>query len=95
MAVTTDDVKKAARLAQIAVTDDRLEPLASELDSIVNWIEQLNDVDIDGVEPMAGISNAETPMRPDVVTDGNKQADVLANAPRAEHGYFVVPKAID
>ncbi|MEL6781250.1 MAG: Asp-tRNA(Asn)/Glu-tRNA(Gln) amidotransferase subunit GatC [Pseudomonadota bacterium] len=95
MSVNKDDVRKVARLSRIAVPEDRLEGLAGELTGILGWIEQLNEVDVDGVEPMTSVVEATLPMREDVVTDGNKQSDVLANAPKSEDGFFVVPKAVE
>ncbi|MBR9835090.1 MAG: Asp-tRNA(Asn)/Glu-tRNA(Gln) amidotransferase subunit GatC [Alphaproteobacteria bacterium] len=95
MSVTKDDVKKVARLTRIAVPEDRLEKLADELSGIMGWIEQLNEVDIEGVEPMTSVVAANLPMREDIVTDGNIQDQVLANAPRAEDGFYVVPKAVE
>ncbi|MEL6245095.1 MAG: Asp-tRNA(Asn)/Glu-tRNA(Gln) amidotransferase subunit GatC [Pseudomonadota bacterium] len=95
MSVSKDDVRKVARLSRIAVPEDRLEGLAGELTGILGWIEQLNEVDVDGVEPMTSVVEATLPMREDVVTDGNKQSDVLANAPKSEDGFFVVPKAVE
>lgn len=95
MSVTKDDVKKVARLSRIAVPDDKLDTLAQELNGILGWIEQLNEVDIDGVEPMTSVVEAKLPMREDVVTDGNIQDQVLANAPKSDDGFFVVPKAVE
>lgn len=95
MSVTKDDVRKVARLSRIAVPEERLESLASELSSIMGWIEQLNEVDVDGVEPMTSVVEATLPMRDDVVTDGNIQEQVLANAPKSEDGFFVVPKSVE
>ncbi|MEL6473391.1 MAG: Asp-tRNA(Asn)/Glu-tRNA(Gln) amidotransferase subunit GatC [Pseudomonadota bacterium] len=95
MSVSKDDVRKVARLSRIAVPEDRLEGLAGELTGILGWIEQLNEVDVDGVEPMTSVVEATLPMREDVVTDGNRQSDVLANAPKSEDGFFVVPKAVE
>ncbi|MGB3625086.1 MAG: Asp-tRNA(Asn)/Glu-tRNA(Gln) amidotransferase subunit GatC [Henriciella sp.] len=95
MSVTKDDVRKVARLSRIAVSEDRLEPLANELTAIMGWIEQLNEVDIEGVEPMTSVVDAKLPLRADVVTDGNIQDQVLANAPRSEDGFFVVPKSVE
>lgn len=95
MSVTKDDVKKVARLARIAVPDDRLEPLAGELNGIMNWIDQLNEVDVEGVEPMTSVVDATLPKRKDEVTDGGIQDQVLANAPKSEDGFFVVPKAVE
>jgi len=95
MSVTKDDVRKVARLSRIAVTDAHTEELVGELNGILNWIDQLNEVDVDGVEPMTSVVETTLPMREDVVTDGNIQDQVLANAPRSEDGFFVVPKAVE
>lgn len=95
MSVTKDDVRKIARLSRIAVPEDQLEPLAEDLSGIMGWIEQLNEVDIEGVEPMTSVVAAKLPMREDVVTDGNIQEQVLANAPKSHEGFFVVPKAVE
>lgn len=95
MSVTKDDVRKVARLSRIAVPEDRLEALAGELNGILGWIDQLNEVDIEGVEPMTSVVETSLPMREDIVTDGNIQDQVLANAPRSEDGFFVVPKAVE
>jgi aspartyl-tRNA(Asn)/glutamyl-tRNA(Gln) amidotransferase subunit C len=95
MAIDAATVKKVARLASIRVPEDRLEPLAAELSGILAWIEQLDEVDTEGVAPMASTEAVSLPMREDVVTDGGDPAVVLANAPRAERGFFVVPKVIE
>ena len=95
MSVSKDDVKKVARLSRIAVDEARLEGLAGELNGILDWIEQLNEVDVEGVAPMTSVVETTLPQREDVVTDGNKPGDVLANAPRSEDGFFVVPKAVE
>ena len=95
MSVTKDDVRKIARLSRIAVTEDQMESLADDLSGIMGWIEQLNEVDIEGVEPMTSVVAAKLPMREDVVTDGNIQDQVLANAPKSDEGFFVVPKAVE
>ncbi|MEL6569981.1 MAG: Asp-tRNA(Asn)/Glu-tRNA(Gln) amidotransferase subunit GatC [Pseudomonadota bacterium] len=95
MSVSKDDVKKVARLSRIAVDEARLEGLAGELNGILDWIEQLNEVDVEGVAPMTSVVETTLPQRDDVVTDGNKPGDVLANAPRSEDGFFVVPKAVE
>ncbi|RIJ15652.1 Asp-tRNA(Asn)/Glu-tRNA(Gln) amidotransferase subunit GatC [Henriciella mobilis] len=95
MSVTKDDVRKVARLTRIAVPEERIEPLANELSAILGWIEQLNEVDVDGIEPMTSVVDATLPMRDDVVTDGNIQDQVLANAPKSEDGFFVVPKSVE
>ena len=95
MSVTKDDVRKVARLSRIAVTEDHLDELVGELNGILGWIDQLNEVDIEGVEPMTSVVETKLPMREDVVTDGNIQDQDLANAPHSEDGFFVVPKAVE
>jgi aspartyl-tRNA(Asn)/glutamyl-tRNA(Gln) amidotransferase subunit C len=95
MSVTKDDVSKVARLSRIAVPEDRLDALAGELNGILGWIDQLNKVDVEGVEPMTSVVEVGLPMREDKVTDGNKPDQVLANAPKSEDGFFVVPKAVE
>ena len=95
MSVSKDDVKKVARLARIRMEDAALEPLAKELTGILDWIEQLNEVDVKDVEPMTSVVDVKLPMRADEVTDGDRQDEVLANAPRTEDGFFVVPKSVE
>jgi aspartyl-tRNA(Asn)/glutamyl-tRNA(Gln) amidotransferase subunit C len=95
MSVTKDDVRKVARLSRIAVEDARLETLAGELNGILGWIDQLNEVDVAGVEPMTSVVEATLPMREDKVTDGDKVDQVLANAPKNEDGFFVVPRSVE
>ncbi len=95
MSVTNQDVKKVARLARIALPEDQVEPMTDELNNILNWIEQLGEVDVEGVEPMTSVVDTSLPMREDVVTDGGIQDKVLANAPKSEDGFFVVPKVVE
>ncbi len=95
MAIDADTVRKAARLSRIRVEEAALAPLAQELSGIIAWIEQLNEVDTDGVEPMTSCVAVKLPMREDVVTDGNKRDAILANAPRTDRGFFVVPKVVE
>jgi aspartyl-tRNA(Asn)/glutamyl-tRNA(Gln) amidotransferase subunit C len=95
MAIDAATVRKVARLARIAEPEEKLEPLARELSGILNWIEQLNEVDTDGVEPMTTAVHATLPMRDDVVTDGGDPARVLANAPKSNTNFFVVPKVVE
>ena len=95
MAIDAATVKKVARLARIAEPQDRVESLARELSSILNWIEQLNEVDVEGVEPMTSAVHQALPMRDDVVTDGGDAERVLANAPKRAGGFFVVPKVVE
>jgi aspartyl-tRNA(Asn)/glutamyl-tRNA(Gln) amidotransferase subunit C len=95
MAVDVATVRKVAHLARIAEPEERLEALVSELNGILAWIEQLNEVDIEGVEPMTTAVEASTPMRADKVTDGGDPERILANAPKAADGFFVVPKVVE
>lgn len=95
MSVDKDTVRRVARLARIAVPEERLEPLAMELNGILAWIEQLNEVNIEGVEAMTTPVAMKLPMREDVVTDGGIRDQILANAPRSEDGFFVVPKVVE
>lgn len=95
MSVDKNTVRKAAKLARIAVPEERQELLSKELSHILAWIEQLNEVDIEGVEPMTTPVKMTLPMREDVVTDGGIRDQVLANAPKTEDGFFVVPKVVE
>ena len=95
MAIDAATVRKVAKLARLNIAQERLEPLAGELDAIMAWIEQLGEVDTDGVEPMASAVDLKLPMREDVVTDGGDPARILANAPLAKNNFFVVPKVVE
>jgi len=95
MAIDAATVRKVARLARIAEPEDRLEPLAKELSGILDWIEQLNEIDTADVEPMTSAVQVALPMREDVVTEGGDPARVLANAPRTASNFFVVPKVVE
>ena len=95
MAIDVATVRKVAKLARIAEPEARLEGLAQELSGIMTWIEQLGEVDIEGVQPMTSVVERALPMREDVVTDGALQGDVLSNAPKADRGFFVVPKVVE
>jgi aspartyl-tRNA(Asn)/glutamyl-tRNA(Gln) amidotransferase subunit C len=95
MSIDAVTVKRVARLARLAVPEARLEPMAQELSAIMAWIEQLNEVDTDGVEPMASCVAVKLPLRDDVVADGGQPDKVLANAPRRVDNFFVVPKVVE
>lgn len=95
MSVDTDTVRHIAKLARIAVTDAEVEALVPELNNILGWVEQLQEVDVTGVEPMTAVIPNHLRLRDDVVTDGGVRDQVLANAPVAEHGFFAVPKVIE
>ncbi len=95
MSVDTATVRHIAKLARIAVSDAEVDALVPELNNILGWIEQLQEVDVAGVEPMTAVIPNSLRMRPDVVTDGDRRDAVLQNAPLAEHGFFAVPKVIE
>ena len=92
------DIKTAAhvaKLARIKVEPDALPGLAQEFNDILGFIEQLNEVDVTGVEPMTSVTPMRLRRRDDVVADGNQQAAVLSNAPDAREGFFAVPKVVE
>ena len=99
MSIDKETVRKVAKLARIAEPEERLEPLAQELSGILGWIEQLNEVDIEGVDAMASTVDVTLPMREDVLTadytGGGRPDDVVANAPKTEDHFFVVPKVVE
>jgi aspartyl-tRNA(Asn)/glutamyl-tRNA(Gln) amidotransferase subunit C len=95
VAIDVDTVRKVANLAQIREPEERLASLAAELSGILQWIEQLGEVDTDGVEPMTSAVAVALPMREDVVTEGGATGDILANAPKSRDGFFVVPKVVE
>ncbi|CAA9425706.1 MAG: Aspartyl-tRNA(Asn) amidotransferase subunit C @ Glutamyl-tRNA(Gln) amidotransferase subunit C [uncultured Rubellimicrobium sp.] len=95
MTIDTDTARKVARLARIRVEEERLPALAREFDAILGFIEQLNEVDVEGVEPMTSVTPMRLKRREDVVTDGDQQAKVLLNAPDAREGFFAVPKVVE
>ncbi|HMI18321.1 MAG TPA: Asp-tRNA(Asn)/Glu-tRNA(Gln) amidotransferase subunit GatC [Sphingomonas sp.] len=95
MSVDTNIVRKIASLARIAVSDGEVEAMTGELNNILGWVEQLGEVDTDGIEPLHTVIPNQLRLRDDVITDGNIRDKVLANAPQAEHGFFAVPKVIE
>ena len=95
MSLDRDDVRKIAFLARIKIEDAELKPLADELNSIIGWVEQLGEVNTEGVEPMTSVAEMLTPQRPDQVTDGNVTQKVLANAPDRVKDFYAVPKVLD
>ncbi|RFB05726.1 Asp-tRNA(Asn)/Glu-tRNA(Gln) amidotransferase subunit GatC [Parvularcula marina] len=99
MSIDRDTVLKVANLARIRLADDRVEPMTKELSSILDWIEQLQEVDVDGVEAMASTVEVSLPMREDVLaedqTGGGRPEEVVANAPKTEDHFFVVPKVVE
>jgi aspartyl-tRNA(Asn)/glutamyl-tRNA(Gln) amidotransferase subunit C len=95
MSVDENTVRKIASLARIAVSDAEVAAMTGELNNILGWVEQLAQVDTDGVEPLAAVIPNHLRLRDDIITDGDKRDEVLANAPQAEHGFFAVPKVIE
>ncbi|MEJ2119287.1 MAG: Asp-tRNA(Asn)/Glu-tRNA(Gln) amidotransferase subunit GatC [Alphaproteobacteria bacterium] len=95
MALDKDTVRRIARLARIEVPDDQLDGLAGELSNILGWIEQLNEVPTDDVEPMTSVVAVVLPMREDEVTDGGYPEKILQNAPAGGKGFFQVPKVLE
>jgi aspartyl-tRNA(Asn)/glutamyl-tRNA(Gln) amidotransferase subunit C len=95
MSVDLSTVKRVAHLARIRVADEDLEPLSGELNAILGFVEQLNEVDVSDVEPMTSVLPMPMRKRADAVTDGGKPADIVANAPVSEDNFFVVPKVVE
>ncbi|MBN9551114.1 Asp-tRNA(Asn)/Glu-tRNA(Gln) amidotransferase subunit GatC [Bradyrhizobium sp. Arg314] len=95
MSVDLQTVKRVARLARIAVSEEDAERMTGELNAILGFVEQLNEVDVSGVEPMTSVTPMEMKKRQDAVTDGNKAADIVANAPATEENFFLVPKVVE
>lgn len=95
MSLDKSTVRTIAMLARIKTPDDELDHLARELSAIIGWVEQLAEVDVSGVEPMASVSDMALPRRQDAITDGGSPRQVLANAPGAEGDFFTVPKVIE
>ncbi len=95
MSVDADTVRRVAHLARISVAEDEVENLRGELNAILAFVEQLGEVNVDGVEPMTSVTPMAMTMREDVVNDGGIADDIIANAPAHEHHFFVVPKVVE
>ncbi|MCW2307398.1 Asp-tRNA(Asn)/Glu-tRNA(Gln) amidotransferase subunit GatC [Rhodobium gokarnense] len=95
MSVDTATVKRVAHLARIAVTEEEAEKMTGELNAILGFVEQLDEVDVTGVEPMTSVVAVTMKKRADGVTDGGYPDDVVANAPETEDHFFVVPKVVE
>jgi aspartyl-tRNA(Asn)/glutamyl-tRNA(Gln) amidotransferase subunit C len=95
MSVDAATVRRIAHLSRIAVADGEVDHLRGELNAILAFVEQLSEVDVDGVEPMTSVTPMAMKKRQDVVTDGGIADDVLRNAPQREGNYFVVPKVVE
>lgn len=95
MSIDTTTAARVAKLARIKVETADLPALADEFNTILGFIEQLNEVDVDGIEPMTSVTPQKLKRREDVVTDGSQQEKVLVNAPDAREGFFAVPKVVE
>jgi len=95
MSLDTETVRRIADLARIRVPEAQLAAIAADLNGIMRWIEQLNEVDTEGVAPMTGVADFPLPMRDDVVTDGGQPEKVLSNAPDRAENFFAVPKVVE
>lgn len=95
MSIDIDTARRVAQLARIAVKEEQLPVLAEQLSGILGFMEQLNEVDVEGVEPMTSVTPMRLKRRVDAVTDGNMPEKILANAPDAREGFFAVPKVVE
>ncbi len=95
MSIDESTAAKVAKLARIKVEEDALPALAQEFNAVLGFIEQLNEVDVEGVEPMVSVTPMRLKRREDVVNDGNQQEKILSNAPDAREGFFAVPKVVE
>ena len=95
MSVTEKEVRHVAKLARLALSDAEIDRMVPELNNILGWVEQLREVDTDGVEPLTAVIDLKLRLRDDVVTDGNVRDAVMLNAPDAQQGFFAVPKVIE
>ena len=95
MSVDAATVRRIAHLARIAVAEDEVEHLKGELNAMLAFVEQLSEVNVEGVEPMTSVTPMDMKKRADVVTDGGIRDDVLKNAPATEDGFFLVPKVVE
>ncbi|HXR94730.1 MAG TPA: Asp-tRNA(Asn)/Glu-tRNA(Gln) amidotransferase subunit GatC [Rhizomicrobium sp.] len=95
MSVDKDTVRRIARLARIKVAEERLDPMAGELNGIFQWVEMLNEVEVEGVPPMTSVVAQKLRWRKDEVSDGNVADGLMRNAPDSEENFFVVPKVVE
>lgn len=95
MSIDKATVKKVATLSRIAMSDEDLDIYTPQISGMLKWVEQLSEVNTDNVKPMASVVDITNELRPDQVTDGDMQADILANAPESVEGFFVVPKVVE
>ena len=94
MALNQETIKNLSTLARLRLPQEREEKILSDLESILDWVEQLKEVDIEGVEPLVSVTQGNAPMRKDEVTDGGLQKELMQNAPEEIQGFYVVPKVV-
>lgn len=95
MSVDLATVKRVARLSRIAVSEEDANRMVGELNGILGFVEQLSEVNVDGIEPMTSVTPMTMRKREDAVTDGNKADDIVANAPVTDRNFFMVPKVVE
>ena len=95
MSVDKDIVRRIARLARLALPEERAEPMVMELNGILAWVEQLKEVDVEGIDPLTSVVEQRLKMREDVVTEGGHADALMSNAPDGEDHFFVVPKVVE
>jgi len=95
MSVDKDTVRRIARLARLALEEERVEPMVQELNGILAWVEQLKEVNVEGIAPLTSVVEQRLKMRDDVVTDGGNADALMVNAPGGEDHFFVVPKVVE
>lgn len=95
MALNQQTIQNLSWLARLKLPAEREDKILNDLQSILDWVEQLKQVDIDGVEPLVSVTQGIAPMREDVVTEGGQQAELMANAPETVQGFYVVPKVVE
>lgn len=95
MAIDTQTVKRIAFLSRLKIDDDKIAATEDEFNKILQWVDQLREVDTENVEPLVSVNENNITMRQDEVTDGNIADEILANAPMKEYGYFAVPKVVE
>ena len=95
MAIDNETVKRVAFLSRLKIDDAKIEATEKEFNKILSWIEELNEVNTDNVEPLISVNDTTLRLRDDEITDGNYQEAVLQNAPDKEYDYFAVPKVVE
>lgn len=95
MTADSDKIKRIAKLAHIALTEEEVQKMTEEFSTLISFIDCLSEVDTTDVEPTTSITNISLPLREDKVTDGDKVSDILANAPLSDEGFFLVPKVVE